>query len=111
MDKALKEKWTTTLEAGTFEQTKSWLRDKDNRCCCLGVLCDISGLGRWTRNENRYSYDHGDNSFQGMPTDEMLEAVGLTRDQVENLINFNDCENWDFKRIAKWIKINVGTKS
>ena len=34
------------LRSGNYKQGKKALR-KDNFFCCLGVACDISGLGEW----------------------------------------------------------------
>jgi hypothetical protein len=34
------------LRSGRYTQTQGVLRDGD-AFCCLGVACDISGLGRW----------------------------------------------------------------
>ena len=39
-------KWVEALRSGDFPQTTSTLADSDGYCC-LGVACDISGLGRW----------------------------------------------------------------
>lgn len=43
--------WLDELRSGNRAQTKQRLR-RDDRFCCLGVLCDISGLGDW--DGNRY---------------------------------------------------------
>ena len=45
------ERWLTALESGEYKQTRDLLRD-DNGFCCLGVACDLSGLGEWTLNLN-----------------------------------------------------------
>ena len=34
------------LESGKYQQTRSHLRDARG-FCCLGVACDVSGLGKW----------------------------------------------------------------
>jgi hypothetical protein len=41
-----KEEWIEALRSGNYEQTQGALR-KDDKFCCLGVLCDISGEGEW----------------------------------------------------------------
>ena len=43
----LRKKWIEALRSGQYEQGKYCLRDKNDRFCCLGVLCDISDLGEW----------------------------------------------------------------
>ena len=39
-------KWIAALRSGEYEQGYSQLR-KGDTFCCLGVACDISGVGRW----------------------------------------------------------------
>src|SRR4051812_22232694 len=38
--------WVDALRSGKYERTTGWLR-WGNGYCCLGVACDISGLGEW----------------------------------------------------------------
>lgn len=40
------QKWVEALESGEYHQTTGRLKD-DIGFCCLGVACDISGLGTW----------------------------------------------------------------
>jgi hypothetical protein len=40
-------KWVTALRSEKYPQSDSYLRTADGYCC-LGVLCDISGLGEWS---------------------------------------------------------------
>lgn len=53
-------KWTEALRSGKYKQGKHYLRVDDNYCC-LGVLCEISGLeGKFNGNTfhtNTYLYD------------------------------------------------------
>jgi len=37
----IKKQWTKDLRSGKYKQGKSVLRSKDNKYCCLGVLCNI----------------------------------------------------------------------
>ncbi len=57
MKKEVADKWIEALESGKYEQGKNTLYGKRG-FCCLGVLCDISGLGEWKREKgqinNRY---------------------------------------------------------
>lgn len=43
---ALEQKLADLLESGIYMQAQGQLKDGD-KFCCLGVLCDISGLGEW----------------------------------------------------------------
>lgn len=48
MNPEVKAKWVAALRSGYYEQTKSVLTVGDGKTfCCLGVLCDISGVGQW----------------------------------------------------------------
>lgn len=40
-------KLADALESGKYVQGEGVLRTNDNKFCCLGVACDISGLGMW----------------------------------------------------------------
>lgn len=46
MNQEVKEKWVAALRSGKYQQAGGHLRDGD-QFCCLGVLCDISGMGTW----------------------------------------------------------------
>lgn len=39
--------WVEALRSGKYQQAKNRLRVA-NGFCCLGVACDISGLGEWS---------------------------------------------------------------
>ena len=41
-----RKKWVAALRSGEYKQTTNALRN-DKGFCCLGVACDISGLGGW----------------------------------------------------------------
>lgn len=50
MEELIKQKWVEALRSGKYKQSIGALR-KDNKYCCLGVLCDLyrkeKGEGRW----------------------------------------------------------------
>lgn len=39
--------WVEALRSGKYQQTTGALHDNTGGFCCLGVACDISGLGEW----------------------------------------------------------------
>jgi hypothetical protein len=54
MKKAVMKKWVAALRSGKYKRGSGWLRKRLNgqdRFCCLGVLCDISGKVRWVDGE------------------------------------------------------------
>jgi hypothetical protein len=48
MKKEIAERWVEALRSGKYEQGRHELRGGD-KFCCLGVLCDISGLGAFDK--------------------------------------------------------------
>lgn len=44
-------KWIKALRSGRYKQGVKRLRG-DDKFCCLGVACDISGLGSWIGLDN-----------------------------------------------------------
>ena len=38
--------WVESLESGRYQQARQALRTEDG-FCCLGVACDVSGVGKW----------------------------------------------------------------
>jgi hypothetical protein len=43
MKREIRDRWTAALRSGEYEQGRSTLRDREDRYCCLGVLCDVLG--------------------------------------------------------------------
>lgn len=110
MEADLKAKWIANLRSGKYAQGRGLLRGLANDYCCLGVLCDISGLGQW---ENRtddsmmlFISDKGKPYMEDV-VGELREDLGLTNDQVNKLISLNDTEKLTFAQIADWIEVNV----
>ena len=73
-----RKQWVEALRSGKYQQATGQLRNPEtDGMCCLGVACDISGLGRW--NETDYSTlarnYYGD---LGAPGSEMLSWLGLS---------------------------------
>jgi len=61
--------WVEALESGRYRQGTGQLRVANTfgetlRMCCLGVACEVSGLGRWEPDTDNYVVD-------GAPRDEL----------------------------------------
>lgn len=86
------------LESGEYTKGKHCLR-RDNRFCCLGVACDISGLGRWEQDiiggNQRYRISNIDSADLALPR-AVKEYYGFPSLAGSNivpdysLINLND---------------------
>lgn len=48
MNPVEKAKWVAALKSGNFPQAGGALKT-DEGFCCLGVLCEVSGLGEWEK--------------------------------------------------------------
>lgn len=90
-----------TLEAGTYKKGTDMLKNNsDNSYCCLGVACDISGLGTWEPQPGTNYTDYviegdGFSHTCGLPR-KVMEYYGFPfssgfKGSVEyNLIDYND---------------------
>jgi len=118
MDAELKQKWLDALRSGEYKQGKDQLRSSwdDPAYCCLGVLRDISGRGRWVadkfvgRGESLFygsERSDGDGRNEGRYLLGMRYGIG---DKVMgDLMTMND-EGLDFNAIADHIEKNVRVK-
>lgn len=60
MNKENVAKLVAALRSGEYEQGRNSLRTRGDSYCCLGVACDISGLGKWEKRESALSFDFTD---------------------------------------------------
>ena len=99
MKSELKAKWLEALRSGKYEQAKGCLR-KDDRYCCLGVLCDVVDPSGWELIGNTYKY-LGYLSF--LPPE--VANIGYE----DALVGMNDGKGKSFPEIADWIEANIET--
>lgn len=124
MNPEIKEKWLAALRSGEYKQTRGALfrpRRLDDvkpifpaGYCCLGVLCDVMGLEKETRDGivgyYKFPVDGPDaDHFALMPPEEMLDRAMLGREDAEYLAERNDIspsapDAWDFLMLADWIE-------
>jgi hypothetical protein len=107
----VKTKWVAALRSGQYKQRTGYLRgplaaDNDEQGhCCLGVLCEIQGVKR-AEDRLGYGYTSGLNSFDSLPGDDVLEAVGLSNSDANRLAHKNDTGS-TFSEIADYIEANL----
>jgi hypothetical protein len=103
MNPEIKAKWLEALRSGKYKQAEGRLKVNDT-FCCLGVLCDISGLSKWDG-------DYYLNCVSVLP-DEVAEWSGLgdkspnvkeASGRNRSLAGLNDDGN-SFKEIADLIE-------
>lgn len=79
MKKEWADKWVEALRSGRYKQSMRELRNVRGYCC-LGVLCEISGLGEWREN-NVNNYLH---AF------DFLNATTILPEQVQELVEMKN---------------------
>lgn len=90
MNPEFKRRWLQALRSNKYKQYRGCLRDGD-RFCVLGVLCDISGVGRWAPSATCSSYyKAGDEERLTFLPSEVVRATGVLRRAQDYLINMND---------------------
>lgn len=129
-------KWVAALRSGEYEQTKGALRRDGGDSgrvgyCCLGVACDVSGLGEWVQasedGEQEYGYDILAYRVEGYAENDInYDAEAVMHPAVRDwlgvpdlnpdvyqpgsdggaypLAYFNDTESLDFAAIADLIE-------
>ena len=99
--------WIAALRSGEYSQTTGVLRNDVTNTrpvgyCCLGVACDISGVGSWDESKDdrgnpAVAYDN--ETFElpyiviewlGIDDDETIMTDGVEEDWVQAVIGMND---------------------
>ena len=99
----IKRKWIKALRSGRYKQGQEFLL-KDNRYCCLGVLCKVL-----RKDIAQSKPKNGEETLSG----ELLKLTGLTSEQQNKLADMNDSitrddgRNTSFKEIADYIEENL----
>jgi len=121
MNKDIKKLWTESLRSGKYKQGKEGGLKNGKKVCCLGVLCDISGLGKWGKRfhiDNRYFYNYinneedSDYTYSELP-DFIVEWAQLEdydpfiNDLGSSLSHINDSGYNNFNKIADLIEKNL----
>lgn len=80
------------LRSRKYKKGYSTLAHTDGTFCCLGVLCDISGLGKWTRPKGGdiFYYQIGKTKEAIVLPKSLGEKLEIYKDLQNNLIELND---------------------
>ena len=124
--------WIRALRSKLYKQGESYLRQdtadkKDQEYCCLGVACNISGLGKWNRftvTEGLYEYTvegkEGVEEITQAASSTLPQAVadwlGLAASRGDMVLNgvstslsiLNDTDKLEFPEIAGIIEKEPG---
>jgi hypothetical protein len=101
MDQGIKLILIEALRSGDYKQCQEFLH-KDDKFCCLGILCDIQGA-RWDHSSGE-AYCRtleGDAAFPPQ-----TYRAGITNWEIQYLAKMND-NGKSFSEIADWIEANL----
>lgn len=99
-------RWLKALVSGRYKQVRSKLEKVDRHThkpigyCCLGVACKIFSPELRKVSENFIVRYNG--LFGQMPM-ETRKLVGIEYCLMNDLIYKNDCQNWSFEQIARFL--------
>lgn len=103
MNAELKTKWLEALRSGKYKQGRGRLRQGDE-FCCLGVLCDISGLGEWIGEVETKGYSFKEDIRYGTLPRHMVPELSCKTSN--SLTGMNDSGK-SFAEIADYIEENL----
>lgn len=106
------QKWVAALRSGQYAQGRGALRYRDNTWCCLGVLADVSGVGKWSELPGwggAYTCvfeEHGryGSAYDGTLPEALLAELGMTGEDASHLVAMNDMRGASFSAIADEIE-------
>lgn len=94
-------KWIEALRSGRYQQGNGYL-NRAGKFCCLGVACESEGLEGRMRDPQSPVY-YGKTAYAYLPP-ETREALGLTEEQENKLVNMNDVDMASFEEIAQQLE-------
>lgn len=94
MTPELKAKWIAALRSGEYQQGRGRLRTDDNRFCCLGVLCAVTGR-EFIEADSTTGYQ------------QLIEATELPYRVSNKCIDMNDISRCSFMEIADYIESHL----
>jgi len=105
-----RQQWLDALRSGNYQQTRGTLK-YDDRFCCLGVACDISGLGEWvyTSDSKTQGYTVKDVLLLSVLPKDVMNWLGVSsstafdKNMINSLASLNDL-GYGFNDIAKVIE-------
>lgn len=103
MDPEWKAKWLEALRSGRYEQGQGYLKNKKNKFCCLGVLCDLVDPTKWAYTYSAMSYEESRTWLPYSIKDMTRLVQMLVEDQLASM---ND-QGISFKEIANYIEENL----
>lgn len=105
MNIELRRKWIEALRSGQYTQGFGRLQTEDGKFCCLGVLCDVSGVGHWDFRLGYPVYLASEKDSGKVLLPEAIRAmIGISKEQELKLARLNDVKPQSFSEIADYIE-------
>ena len=103
----VRRRWTEALRSGEYPQGKLFL-NSDGRFCCLGVLCEVSGVHKQRHPDGAMMYE---GLVSNLPSS-VRKAAGLCSDLGDlggspSLTVLNDGYDFTFDEIADVIDLDT----
>lgn len=110
MKKELKDKWVAKMSDPFTKQAYASLVEQDGEdgyaFCAIGCLGVVAGCEPKPKTASRRRATlecHGDQ----LSTYDIGRVTGLNLDTIDQLISFNDIQEWGLPRIAGWVEAHV----
>jgi hypothetical protein len=104
MNPEIKAKWVAALRSGEYEQGHTYIRNRDNKFCCLGVLCDTLDPTLWAADGGCFSYlGSVANLPDSLQQEFELGSMGTHPNLDQSLASMND-SGYTFEEIADIIE-------
>jgi hypothetical protein len=108
MNKDVQTRWVEALRSDKYKQGRTYLRDKRERFCCLGVLCDLYDPNGWVDGneaEGIYQYDDDFERRRSIPPMKVQDwaKIQFNGGIISRLVKMND-EGKSFGEIAEYIE-------
>lgn len=113
----VKADWLAALRSGEYPQGRRQLKTTQGSYCCIGVLCDISGMGVWSPEADEdcgSSYlmrDHTGTyrawATAPAPVRDWAVAEHGNGEEWEALVKLNDYDRLSFEEIATYIEATL----
>lgn len=109
MNKKLSSEWIMALRSNKYKQGIGQLI-KDDKYCCLGVLCKIYGMNvvNISIENDREGFLYEDKiSISHLPG-KFRDEIGMNNEEESKFTYLNDIDRKNFNEIADYIEINIG---
>ena len=118
MKQEIAKQWVEALRSGKYKQGKGQLMavvsENEKEYCCLGVLCDLSGVGEWVFEKGCIpEYVTATGNIIGLYSVDVIEWAGMKStigklyyDEIDTCLAIINDEGVPFSKIAEIIEEN-----